>query len=34
MSFISLKASGGVLIILEAYIKGDSARVLTIVIFP
>ncbi len=34
MSFISLMASGGVSIILEAYIKGDSARVLTIVIFP
>ncbi len=27
MSFISLKASGGVSIILEVYIKGDSARV-------
>ncbi len=34
MSFISLKVSGGVSIILEAYIKGDSASVLTIVIFP
>ncbi len=34
ISFISFKASGGVSIILDMYIKGDRARVVILVIFP
>ncbi len=34
ISFVSFKISGGVSIKLEVYIRGESARVLTIVILP
>ncbi len=34
MSFISFRASGGVSIRLDTYMRGDSARVFTIVILP
>ncbi len=34
MSLISFRASGGVSIRLDTYMRGDSARVFTIVILP